>query len=80
MIIVYQWRVLEQDGRGRKRWRTLGWRMREDQAAGWAANHGKHIEKVSGSAEVRTPLTLQPSGGIMCAPGFEPLQAGATRS
>ncbi len=70
-IIAYQWRVLEQDQRGRDRWRTLRWRMREDRAAEWAAHHGRRIEKVPGSAEVRTPLTLQPSGGIMCSPGFE---------
>ncbi len=70
MITVYRWRVLEKDQRGRDRWRTLGWHMREDEAAAWALNNARQIVKVAGSEEIRRPLELRASGGIMCSPGF----------
>ena len=66
----WQWRILDQDKRGRPKWRTLRWRMREDEALAWAANNQKQIEKVPGSGEVRRPGEIRTSGGVMKTPGF----------
>jgi hypothetical protein len=79
-MTYYQWRVLEQDRRGRDKWRILRWRMTEAGAADWAASTGRTIEKVPGSGEERTgagTYVLRPSGGAMRTPGFGPRRAAA---
>lgn len=58
-ITLWQWQVKEPSGR----WRTLRWRMTEDQARDWSAREGREMRCVQNSAEVRDPIAG--AGGMM---------------
>jgi hypothetical protein len=57
-VTHWRWKVLEEDARGRPKWRELRWSMTEESAAEWAKVNGKTLEKVPDSAEERQPVSM----------------------
>jgi hypothetical protein len=53
MVIKWKWRAR---GKLNREWRELSWRMSEQEAAAWSKSEGREIERIEGSAEVRTDL------------------------
>ena len=52
-VLFWSWRALYKTRTGRDSWRTLRWKMSEEDAAKWAADKGTHVEKLEGSSELR---------------------------
>ena len=57
-VTVWSWRARE---KLTKRWRTLSWKMTEEDAAAWSQAEGREVQKVAGSAEQRQALSDGPS-------------------
>ena len=57
-VTVWSWRARE---KLTKRWRTLSWKMTEEDATAWSRAEGREVEKVLGSAEERHALSDGPS-------------------
>jgi hypothetical protein len=56
MVIKWKWRAR---GKLNREWRELSWRMTEKEAAAWSNSEGREIERIEGSAEVRTDLRAE---------------------
>jgi len=52
-LVLYSWRILDpRTGR----WRTLRWKMTDEEAQAWAQREGAKLERVERSAETRTDV------------------------
>jgi hypothetical protein len=63
-VLFWSWRALYKTRTGRDGWRTLRWKMSEEDAAKWAIENGTQVEQIAGSSELRM-VTDAPSFGLI---------------